>query len=225
MAENYVTGTSEYPESAEVVLRILSTYTLSPGWNRHLKQEGCVGDEGAMCVQSDGREDSWKKNILCRNCGIKGHLKRECPNKKTNKGGEQVHANIEDDPNEGENIFMQARAKGVVNKNFLLLDNKSTVNQIANPSLLKNIWRLNKPITVHCNAGFTTMDLEGELGRMTVHHNPNSIANVLSLKSVVEIQSNVQQLGLRGCVYGAYSKWGCGIQAKCKRTVLHGCVC
>ncbi len=30
------------------------------------------------------------------------------------------------------------------------------------------------------------MDLEGELGRMTVHQNPNSITNVLLLKSVVE---------------------------------------
>ncbi len=56
--------------------------------------------------------------------------------------------NIEDDPDkgenifviiEGENIFMQARAKGVVNKNFLMLDNQSTVNQIANPRHLKNI--------------------------------------------------------------------------------------
>ncbi len=82
---------------------------------------------------------------------------------------------------------MQARAKGVVNMNFLLLDNQSMVNQIANPSLLKNIWKLSKPISVHCNAGVIKMDLEGELGGMTMHHNPNSIANVLSLKSVAEM--------------------------------------
>ncbi len=90
-----------------------------------------------MFVQLDRRDNSWKKNIPCHNCRKKGHLKREGPNKKTNKGGEQVHVNIEDDPNkvenifmitEGENIFMQARAKGVVNKNFLLLDNQSMVN-------------------------------------------------------------------------------------------------
>jgi hypothetical protein len=61
------------------------------------------------------------------------------------------------------------------------------MNQIANPSLLKNIWKSSKPITVHCNAGVTKADLEGELGGMTLHHNPNSIANVLSLKSVVEM--------------------------------------
>ena len=37
---------------------------------------------------------------------------------------------------------------------------------------------------MHCNAGSTKTDLVGDLGGMTVHHNPNSIANVLSLKSV-----------------------------------------
>ena len=37
---------------------------------------------------------------------------------------------------------------------------------------------------MHCNAGSTETELIGELGNMTVYHNPNSIANVLSLKSV-----------------------------------------
>ncbi len=38
-----------------------------------------------------------------------------------------MHANIEeeDDPDEFENIFMKDRSKGMVNKNFLLLDNHS----------------------------------------------------------------------------------------------------
>jgi hypothetical protein len=103
LGENYVTGTSKYPESPEAVLRILSTYTPPPGWNRRLKQEGGGKDEGAMFVQLEGRDDSWSKNISCHNCRKKGHLKQECPNKKTNKGGEQVHSNIEDNPNEGEN--------------------------------------------------------------------------------------------------------------------------
>jgi hypothetical protein len=61
------------------------------------------------------------------------------------------------------------------------------VYQIANPSLLQNIWKLSNPITVHCNARVTKTDLEGELGGMTEHHNPNCIANVLSFKSVAEI--------------------------------------
>jgi hypothetical protein len=128
-----------------------------------------------------------RKTYCATIVGRRGISNMSVQTKKTNKGGEQVHANIEDDLSEGENIFVQAREKGVAKKNFLLLDNQSTVNQIANPSLLKNIWRLSKPITVHCNAGVTKMDLEGKLGRMTMHHNPNIIANVLSLKSVVEV--------------------------------------
>ncbi len=34
--------------------------------------------------------------------------------------------------------------------------------------------------------GVSKTELEGELGQLTVHHNPNSIANVLSLKAVTE---------------------------------------
>ncbi len=102
---------------------------------------------------------------------------------------------------EGENIFVQARAKGVVNKNFLLMDNQSTVNQIANPSLLKNIQKSSKPITEHCNAGVTKTDLERELGGMTVHHNPNSIENVLSLKSVAEMHRVMYDSWDRGDVF------------------------
>ncbi len=50
---------------------------------------------------------------------------------------------------------------------------------------MKNIRKGEKPIIVHCNAGSTQTNLIRELGRMTVHHNPRSIANVLSLKSVL----------------------------------------
>jgi hypothetical protein len=63
VVENYVTGSSKYPESPNVVLCILSAFTPPLGWNRCLKQEGGVRDEGAIFVQLDGRDNSWKKNI------------------------------------------------------------------------------------------------------------------------------------------------------------------
>ncbi len=81
---------------------------------------------------------------------------------------------------------MQQKLKGTVNKKHLLLGNQSTVHQIANPNLLKNIRKSSKPINIHCNAGVSKTELKGELGQLTVHHNPNSIANVLSLKAVAE---------------------------------------
>jgi hypothetical protein len=143
-----------------------------------MKQDG-GGDSGAMFAQTNN--DAWKKNIMCHKCGKKGHLAREC---KSKNELEQVLADVEEedsDKDKGENIFMQHKTKGVVNKNYLLLDNQSTVNQIANPDLLTNIRKSQRPIAVHCNAGKTKTDLEGELGDMTEHHNPKSIANVLPL--------------------------------------------
>jgi hypothetical protein len=179
--ENYVTRTSEYPVSPEVVLRILNAYVPPAGWNRCMKQDG-GGDSGAMFAQTD--DDTWKKNITCHKCGKNGHLAWEY---KSKREPDQVHANVEEkesDQDKDENIFAQHKAKGVVNKNYLLLDNQTTVNQIANPDLLTNIRKSQKPIVVHFNVGKTKTDFKGKLGDMMVHHNPKSIANVLSLHSV-----------------------------------------
>jgi hypothetical protein len=52
--------------------------------------------------------------------------------------------------------------------------------------MLKNIRKSSKPIKIHCNAGMSKTELEDEVGGMTVYHNPNGIANMLSLKSVAE---------------------------------------
>ncbi len=83
------------------------------GWNRCIKQEaGNPSDEGAMFAQSSG-DDAWKADVTCFGCGEKGHLKRECPNKKDK---EQIHANIveEEDPDVGENIFAQQKMRGMM---------------------------------------------------------------------------------------------------------------
>ena len=186
MAENYVTGTSEYPESPEVELRILNAYQPPAGWNTNRrKQEAGTGtNEGAMFAQTDG--DTWKADIDCYKCGERGHLARECTKKKT-KEAEQMHATIAEeerkDLDKGENIFVQNGTRGGVNRTYVLLNNQSTVNQIANPSLLANIRKTKNPITVHCNNGLSYTNLEGDLGGMTVYHNPYRIANVLSLES------------------------------------------
>ncbi len=97
-----------------------------------------------------------------------------------------MNVDKDDDDEDGEHLFVQHKKpkEGVVDENYQLLNNQSTVKQVANPNLLKNIRKGEKPIIVHCNAGLTKTDLIRELGRMTVHHNPRSIANVLSLKSV-----------------------------------------
>jgi len=75
----------------------------------------------------------------------------------------------EEDPDVGENIFAQQKSRGMMNENYLLLDNQSTVNQIMNPNMLKNIRKSSKPIKIHCNAGMSKTELEGEQGEMTVY--------------------------------------------------------
>jgi hypothetical protein len=110
------------------------------------------------------------------------------------KEAEQMHATIAkeegQDLDKGENIFVQnGGTRGGVNRSYVLFDNQSTVNQIANPSLLSNIRKTKNPITVHCNNGSSYTNLEGDLGRMTVYHNPYGIVTVLLLKSTKAMHS------------------------------------
>ena len=98
--------------------------------NQAIKQDARnLSDEGVMFAQSGG-DDSWTANITCHGCGKQGHLNRECANKKESK--DQMHDPIdkEDNPDGGKNLFVQQKSNGMVNKNFLLLDNQSTVKHL-----------------------------------------------------------------------------------------------
>jgi len=181
MTEKYVTGMSEFPESPEVVLRILNAYQPPARWNiNQRKQEAGTGtNKGAMFAQTDN--DNWKADIEGYTCGEKGHLAWERTKKKT-KEAEQMHMTIAEeegqDLDKGENILVQSGTRRGVNRSYVLLDNKITVNQIANHNLLDNFRKTKKPITIHCNNGSSYTNLEGDLGGMTMHHNPFGIANV-----------------------------------------------
>jgi len=69
MKENFVTGTSTYPESPEAVLQILNAYVLPAGWNKHQQEAGAANKEGAMFAQTgDGGDNSWKSRQTCYKC-------------------------------------------------------------------------------------------------------------------------------------------------------------
>ena len=55
------------------------------------------------------------------------------------------------------------KTRGMVSRNHVLLDNQSTVDQIANPNLLKNIRKSKTLITEHCNAGSMATTLKMEI--------------------------------------------------------------
>jgi hypothetical protein len=144
MKENFMMGTSTYPKSPETVLCILNAYQPPVGWGKCSQDARAGTKEGDMFAQTEG-DNSWKTRVNCHNCGKKGHVVRECPERKQSRNQEHIHANIqeegynEDDINKGENIFVQKRKKGVFNKNQLLIDSQSMMDQIAYPALLKNI--------------------------------------------------------------------------------------
>jgi hypothetical protein len=74
--------------------------------------------------------------------------------------------------------------------------------------MLKNIRKSSKPIKIHCNAGMSKTNLEGELWGMTAYHNPNGIANVLSLKSVAEKHRVTYDSWDRNGVFKVHTKDG-----------------
>ena len=75
-----------------------------------------------------------------------------------------------------------SQAKGKIDKDWLLLDNQSTVNVICNPALLTNIRQIKQCMYIYCNAGMTSTNWVGEFeGYGTVWFHATGIANILSL--------------------------------------------
>jgi hypothetical protein len=160
MNDNFITGTSKYPKSPEAVLQILNAYQPPAGWNKRRQEAGTRSKEGAIFTQAEGGDNSWKSRQDCFICGKWGHIARECPEKEGKQ--EQMHASVEadagteeEDIGQGDNIFVQKKEGGVVNKNWVLLDSQSTANQVANPGLLTKIMMAKNLVTIHCNAGST----------------------------------------------------------------------
>jgi hypothetical protein len=66
----------------------------------------------------------------------------------------------------------------------LLLDSCSTLNLLADESLLDNIHEVEHTMHVKCNAGVTSTNLMGRFGDFPdepVWYNPNGVPNILSL--------------------------------------------
>jgi hypothetical protein len=125
----------------------LNAYQPPLGWNKRRQEAETASEEVAMFVQTRNRGgNSWKLRQTCYKCEERGHTAGECPLKEEKQ--DQMHGTIKEeevmdkeDIDEGENIFVEKKEGGVVDKKWVLLVCQSTINQVSNPAMLTNIRR------------------------------------------------------------------------------------
>jgi hypothetical protein len=82
-------------------------------------------------------------------------------------------------------IFQDEEAKGsALKRHYLYLDTCSTEDQMVVPDYLKNIRKVDSPLTLHTNAGKSETNQRGDLGDTTFWLDENGIANVISLRTL-----------------------------------------
>ena len=151
-------------------------------------------DETASPGSNDpvpGTDGRLLPNIKCYNCQAKGHYAGQCPFQDARQGmnGSSFiqygfcHTQSCKDVAES--------SSNVIDKNWLLLDTCSTHNVCANVDLIDGLRSCDDEETLHIvtNGGSLSYSVIGNCKLLPVqmHYNQDSIANVLSLKSVASI--------------------------------------
>ena len=134
-------------------------------------------------VQSNNREPVPGKDgkvyshITCHNCNTPGHYSNQCPAK--NDKVTLAH------------FSLTQKKLELINQDWILLDTCSTVSVFCNKSLVKDIKDClpGDGITVVTNGGSEKFQQQGTLKLLplNVHFNNNSIANIISLSDIANM--------------------------------------
>ena len=124
-----------------------------------------------------GRDGKLYTHVKCHHCHTPGHYANECPAK---------------DAVTLAHFSLTQKKLELINKNWILLDTCSTVSVFCNADLVDNIQNClpGNGITAVTNGGSEHFKQNADLKLlpMNVHFNSNSIANILSLSDIANLE-------------------------------------
>lgn len=206
LENDYAKGSNHYPTQLTDAYSLLSNFKQYKKKTSSSSQTGASFHNNGSKSSKSGKkmsEDEYKKfkaGQECRKCGKKGHYSYECPSKKednnqghnnlNNSGAEgnvqqgSTHLNFTTDESyigDGGFCFNQhPQEEGI--KDWILLDNQSTVDIFCNARLLKNIREVSGTMNINTNGGVLKTSQMGELkGYGMVWYHPEALTNILSL--------------------------------------------
>ena len=193
-------GHDSFPKTWRTAYHAINNHSTDYRGRRDSKQgDGVFVDvqfaQKKVVAGIDGRT---LEDVLCYRCQNRGHYANQCPetNSSNRSTGSGNVSNISNESATGVGCMQKVvsfnqGAKGFVNKDWILLDTCSTSNTFCSPQYLKSIKQC-KPgdeLQLVSTGGITTFRQHGvfQLLPLRVHYNPKTMANVLSLKAVMDL--------------------------------------
>ena len=186
-----IRGRDEYPETMAGMYQLMIKHTtplqVTQGQPNNRRRQAvtlvqATDEDGTtgMIPGTDGRTF----DVQCFNCNQRGHYAANCPEPNSRTGISNLQYG---------NVLTQVQDwKGMIPHDWILLDTCSTDNVISNADLMKEVRSCNdeEMLKIYTNGGSLSFEEVGPLKHfpMDGYFNPRSIANVLSLKAVSDLE-------------------------------------